>query len=51
MDLGYDRNLEQRAEALELWMGRERLVNLRALEDQVLKDLRRRMREAEPAAL
>lgn len=51
VDLGYDRNLEQRAEALELWMGRERLVNLRALEDQVLKDLRRRMREAEPAAL
>lgn len=51
VDLGFDNALEQRADALELWMGRERLVKLRALEDEVLEDLRTRMDEAEPAAL
>lgn len=51
VDLGYDRALEKRADALESWMGRERLVKLRALEDEVVEDLRTRMSEAEPAAL
>lgn len=51
VDLGFDQALEERADALELWMGKERLLKLRALEDEVLEDLRMRMKKAEPAAL
>ena len=48
VDFGYDEGLEKRAEVLEFWMGAERLVRLRALEDEVLADLRKRMKEVEP---
>ena len=51
VDLGYDQVLEKRADALESWMGEERLVKLRALEDEVLAGLQARMSIAEPSAL
>ncbi len=47
VDFGYDEDLEKRAEALEFWMGAERLARLRLLEDEVLAILRKRMSEAE----
>ncbi len=50
VDLGYDEVLEKRAEALELWMGAERLVRLRALHEEVLGALRERMSGAVPRA-
>jgi len=50
VDLGYDEVLEKRTEALEMWMGAERLVRLRALQEEVLAALRKRMSEAVPRA-
>lgn len=50
VDLGYDEALEKRAEVLELWMGAERLVRLRALHEEVLGALRERMNGAVPRA-
>ncbi len=47
-DLGYDEVLEKRAEGLEMWMGEERLLRLRALQREVLAALRRRMSAAVP---
>ena len=50
VDLGFDEALEKRAEVLELWMGAERLVRLRALHEKVLGALRERMNGAVPQA-
>lgn len=50
-NVGFDTGIRARVEALELWMGRERMVRLRELHHAAVSELTRQMESAVPEAL
>ncbi len=48
VDLAYDEVLEKQTDALELWMGAQRLTQFEQMQEKVIASFRRRMRDAVP---